>query len=314
MNRLARRAIATASMSLRPPASVLLRARRRPMRSPSGQQLRDRDHVLAERLRKLLTLTDVTADPWHRHHRWRQNRLHADASYRGTDVLTIPSRMPSACCDATVSIIVNDPPVALDDPGLPCGNLGSLRWVLPGPRGLSARDWPRQRLVRRCSGPCGLLANDTDPNGRSTHLRDPHTSRPMARPMKIDESFFALQTGSRMGHPRRATCPGVIVGLGLASPTAPSTGPGSYSSAGHDAAYWVAQINDVAERSPPATAMVIVRGRESGSTAASGRRTSTRAPNEDRPDRCSFELGWAGAAPAAVRPSRRCVSFIDHAG
>ena len=121
-----------------------------------------------------------------------------DADYNGPDTFDYTVKdgsdvQATASVDVTVTP-VNDPPVALDDPGIPCGDLHFSGGSFP-----IAEDWigyfddyPGWYVL---FGECGLLANDSDVDGDAlTWVIDSQASHGEA--MFVDAefpSFFAYK-------------------------------------------------------------------------------------------------------------------------
>jgi Big-like domain-containing protein len=118
-----------------------------------------------------------------------------DADYNGPDtfdytVLDDSAGQDVARVDVTVTP-VNDPPVALDDPGIPCGDLHYFGGSFPVPEDWIGYfdDYPGWFVL---FGECGLLANDTDIDG------DVLDWEIVAQPahgeaMYVDAEFFAYK-------------------------------------------------------------------------------------------------------------------------
>lgn len=216
--------------------------------------------VLANDSGEAITLTGVTV-PAHGTATIDGDMIHYTPSvgYRGTDAFTYTIEdAAGATATATVSVIVNDPPVALDDPGIPCGNLTNFGGAWPIPedyRGdLANYGWFGGQVEWFILfGSCGLLANDTDPNG------DPLTYEIYTQPahgaaMKVDESFFAYKPDPNWG-----TLAGDLPGGSWVSDSFTYRAFDGLSwSEPATMRYWVAQINDVPTFTP-GPAMVIVQ-------------------------------------------------------
>jgi large repetitive protein len=82
-----------------------------------------------------------------------------DAGYEGPDSFTfnVHNATDGTSGDATVSITVGSAPVAVDDPGIPCGDTSGTGGAFP-----VVEDWPGPFAFINS---CGVLANDTDADG-----------------------------------------------------------------------------------------------------------------------------------------------------
>ncbi len=111
-----------------------------------------------------------------------------DADFHGTDTFDYTITDGVTTDDGTVTVDVNSPPVAVDDPGVVCQ---PGRWRLSGPRGLRRPDASR-RTTSRCPGHCGLLHNDTDPDDDSLTWQIV-TQPAHGTVVKVDEDGFAYK-------------------------------------------------------------------------------------------------------------------------
>ena len=165
-----------------------------------------------------------------------------DAAFHGTDTFDYTVEDGSSATDtATVTVIVDDPPVAVNDPGAACVQPPSAYGGgFPVPEDEHFPGTPPGYLV--LFGACSLLHNDTDPNG------DPLAWEIVTQPahghvIKVDDEFFAYQP-----EPDYGTLPGWLPGhswqLDFFTYRAFD---GLRSSAPATMGFWVAAVND-----PPA--------------------------------------------------------------
>jgi len=226
-------------------------------------------------------------------------------AFRGTDTFdyTIEDQA-AATATATVTVIVNDPPVALDDPGIPCGSLANFGGAFPIPEDYRAQPSgyqfiPDQDYWFVLFGNCGLLRNDTDPNG------DPLTYEILTQPahgqaMKIDESFFGYKPNPDFG-----TLEGNLPGGQWVSDsfTYRAFDGLSYSQPA-TMRFWVAQINDPPTFTPgPGTVTV---GEDSGHYSAPWASNVSPGPNESY-QTVEFRLD----GPDQLRENANKELFID---
>ncbi len=118
-----------------------------------------------------------------------------DVNYNGPDTFDYTVKdgsdvQATASVDVTVTP-VNDPPVALDDPGIPCGNLDYFGGSFPVPEDWIGyfEDYPGWFVL---FGECGLLGNDTDVDGDALDWEI--VSQPAhGEAMYVEPLFFAYK-------------------------------------------------------------------------------------------------------------------------
>jgi len=109
-----------------------------------------------------------------------------DSNYEGPDSFTfnVNNATDGTSGDATVSITVGSAPVAVDDPGVACGDTSSTGGAFP-----IIEDWP---VPFSFSGSCGVLANDTDADGDALTWSIA-TDASHGTVTKLDETSFSYQ-------------------------------------------------------------------------------------------------------------------------
>ena len=124
-----------------------------------------------------------------------------DTDFHGTDTFDYTITDGGPTDTGTVTVDANSPPVAVDDPGTACGDTSTFGGAFPIPEDYHASN-PADQNYFILFGSCGLLHNDTDPDG------DPLTYQIVTPPahgdvLKIDEDFFGVSTGSELQHEAR---------------------------------------------------------------------------------------------------------------
>ena len=120
-----------------------------------------------------------------------------DNGFHGTDTFDYTIDDGAATDVGTVTVIVNTPPVAVDDPGSACFTpVDAFGGGFPVPEDYRRADVPPNYFVQ--FGHCGLLYNDTDVDG------DALTYEILTQPahgeaVKIDENFFAYKPNPDYG-------------------------------------------------------------------------------------------------------------------
>ena len=135
----------------------------------------------------------------------------------------------------TLSSVTNTPPVAVDDPGIPCGNLDNFGGSFPVPE-----DWVGDYdgwFV--LFGECGLLANDTDVDGDVLDW-EIVTQPAHGEAMYLDPDFFAYKPD-----PDWSTLPGDQPGGDWLSDSFTYRAyDGTAYSEPATMRFWIAQVND----------------------------------------------------------------------
>ncbi len=209
-----------------------------------------------------------------------------DANFHGIDTFDyLVDDGALGTASGTVTVTVNDPPVAVDDPGAVCGPSSPpgnepFGGAFPLPEDYVGDFPPTDYFILIC----GLLANDSDPNG------DPLTWEIYTDPahgdvIKFDETFFGYRPD-----PDYSTPPGDEPGGEWISDsfTYRAFDGLSYSEPA-TMRYWVAPINDAPSFTPGGDIWVV---EDSGTYSATvGDRHQPGAGQRSRPDR-QLRAAW----------------------
>jgi len=173
------------------------------------------------------------------------------ADFHGTDTFDYAITDGHGPTDTgTVTVDANSPPVAVDDPGTACGPTSSWGGAFPIPEDYRDPN-PVDQNYFILFGSCGLLHNDTDPDG------DVLTYQIVSPPshgevLKIDEDFFGYRPAANY-----STKPGDQPGGQWISDSFTYHACDAVScSAPATMKYWVAPINDVPTFTPGADVVV----------------------------------------------------------
>ncbi len=208
-----------------------------------------------------------------------------DEDFHGTDTFDYTIEEGAVTDVGTVTVIVNTPPVAVDDPTALCespGDPSDFGGGFPVPEDFRFAGPPADTFL--LFGNCALLENDTDVDG-DTLTYEILTQPTHGEAVKVDEEFFTYKADPNYG-----TLPGSLPGetWQLDTFTYRAFDGLSYSDPA-TMSFWVAAINDRAD----IHARVGDRGRRRGQRPLQrrvGRPTS--APGH------SAESAQSGAVPA----------------
>jgi hypothetical protein len=194
-----------------------------------------------------------------------------DASYHATDTFDYTITDGDTTDVGTVTVDVNSPPVAVDDPGSACGDTSATGGGFVLPEDMHSAGPPAGYLT--LFGNCALLHNDSDPDG------DPLTWQIVTQPangdlVKIDEEFLAYKADPDYGTPS-GDLPGNTWHLDTFTYRAFD---GFAFSAPATMSFWVVAIND-APTFDPGAAQVSV-GEDSGAYSAPWATNISAGPGE----------------------------------
>ena len=171
------------------------------------------------------------------------------ASFHGMDTFDYTISDGADSASATVTVDVNSPPLAVDDPGEACGDTSDWGGAFPVPEDWVGTSVPTDYFI--LFGSCGLLANDTDPDG-DTMTYEIHTGAIHGNVIKFDESLFGYRPD-----PNFSTGPGDQPGGQWISDSFTYRACDPYAcSAPATMKYWVAPVNDVPTFTPDGTVTV----------------------------------------------------------
>ena len=232
-----------------------------------------------------------------------------DATFHGIDTFDyLVDDGALGTASGTVTVTVNDPPVAVDDPGAVCGPSSPpgnepFGGAFPLPEDYVGDFPPTDYFILIC----GLLANDSDPNG------DPLTWEIYTDPahgdvIKFDETFFGYRPD-----PDYSTQPGDEPGGEWISDsfTYRAYDGLSYSQPA-TMRYWVAPINDAPSFTPGGDIWVV---EDSGTYSATWATDISPGPANESDQTVNFELrGTSGVAYGAPGPIFVTLPAIDSDG
>lgn len=183
-----------------------------------------------------------------------------DAAFHGTDTFQYTIEDSTAVSStATVTVIVNDPPLAFDDPGTACQPGGGFGGAFPIPEDFVGTTPPTDQYI--LFGSCAPLGNDTDPNADTLdyEILDQPTHGDV---LYIDPTFVAYRPD-----PNYSTKAGDQTGGQWVSDsfTYRAFDGLSYSEPA-TMRFWIAPINDVPTFTPGGTVTV---GEDSGAYSGS---------------------------------------------
>ncbi len=228
-----------------------------------------------------------------------------DAAFHGTDSFDYTVEYStSGTSTATVSVVVNDPPIAVDDPGPACFTPNGFGGGFPVREDYVGPAAPTDYLVN--FGSCSVLGNDTDPNG------DPLTWEIVSQPahghvIKIAEDFI----GYRPDHDY-STEPGWLPGHTWSFDTLTYRAfDGQSYSQPATMKFWVAPINDPPTFTPGGTVTVAEgSGHYSGQWATN---INPGPPNESD-QTVSFELVGETGTSSGPGPLLATLPAISSSG
>ncbi|HEX5589592.1 MAG TPA: Ig-like domain-containing protein [Candidatus Limnocylindrales bacterium] len=201
-----------------------------------------------------------------------------DPGYQGLDSFTFTVTdsyvPPETSAPATVSITVNAPPVAIDDPGSACQAPNVTGGSFPIPE-----DWPEPLWM---FGDCSLVANDTDPDGDSL-IYEVDTL-----PSNGDLTFVDSVSVAYQPDPDYSTIAGDQPGGTWVSDTVVYTAFDGFEHSGQATLrIWVAPINDPPSFTPGADVVV---NEDSGAYSATWATAVSPGPANEGAQTVDFEI------------------------